>query len=91
MPIIIFLIGIIAGTAPPLSIRRQPWTISLSGGCASDKLTAATLPGGRPRCGRALTWYEAFPTGGQGEQKGRTRARPFKGLISKYCLLNPLK
>ncbi len=43
MPIVIFLIGIAARTASPLSSSHAPMDHVFDGDCASNKLTAATL------------------------------------------------
>lgn len=45
MPIVIFLIGIVAGAASPLSSTHTPMDhVFFNGDCASNKLTAAALP-----------------------------------------------
>jgi hypothetical protein len=44
MPIVIFLIGIVAGERRHHSqVRMHPWTTFFDGDSASNKLTAATL------------------------------------------------
>jgi hypothetical protein len=44
MPIVIFLIGIVAGRRHHSQVRMNPWATFFNGDCASNKLTAATLP-----------------------------------------------
>ena len=44
MPIVIFLIGIAAERRHHSQVRMHPWTTFFNGDCASNKLTAATLP-----------------------------------------------
>ena len=44
MPIVIFLIGIVAGAASPLSSPHAPMDHVFNGDSASNKLPAATLP-----------------------------------------------
>lgn len=62
MPIVIFLIGITAGTASPLSSSHAPMDHVFTD-CASNKLTAATLPAADastrlllPRTGAPWPW-----------------------------------
>jgi hypothetical protein len=47
MPIVIFLIGIAAGAASPLSSSQAPMDHVFNGDYASNKLTAATLRNAR--------------------------------------------
>jgi hypothetical protein len=47
MPIVIFLIGIAAEAASPLSSSHAPMDHVFYGDCASNKLTAATLQAAR--------------------------------------------
>jgi len=63
MPIVIFLIGIVAGAASPLSSPHAPMDHVFNGDCASNKLTAATLPAAEdstrlflPRAGVQRPW-----------------------------------
>lgn len=62
MPIVIFLIGIVARRRHHSQVRMHPWTIFFNGDCASNNRAAATLPApkdstrlflrrtGAPRC-----------------------------------------
>ena len=63
MLIVIFLIGIAAGAASPLSSPHHPWTTFFNGDCTSNNRTAATLPAAEdstrlflPRTGAQRRW-----------------------------------
>ena len=64
MPIVIFLIGIVAGAASPLSSPHAPMATFFNGDCASNKLTAATLPAAEHSTG---CFYPAQACNGPGQ------------------------